>query len=179
MASAAAPALPTSVAELASPAFATQRFEIELEFVQCLANPRYLNCTRACGFLPPMPGICNTNLPSRQFWPSAGTSRTSASAIICGICGTGRRRRTQSISGNMHAPHSRRYWARLPLLLGRFPQCLYFLELLENEQFCKTLAHTEAATMVDDQLMLHWLFYYKNRLAPSAPMPPAPPSAAP
>ncbi len=40
---AAADPVPQTIAELASDAFARQRFEAELEFVQLLANPFYLN----------------------------------------------------------------------------------------------------------------------------------------
>ena len=51
MATADAPApSPASVAEWATPAFDGHRLETELEFVQCLANPHYLNFLAQRGY---------------------------------------------------------------------------------------------------------------------------------
>jgi hypothetical protein len=51
-----------------------KRFEVELEFVQCLANPNYLNCTWVF-FLPC--GMYSQQHGTVQFWPTTGILRRS------------------------------------------------------------------------------------------------------
>lgn len=51
----------------------------------------------------------------------------------------------------------------------RYPQCLYFLELLQYEQFRKELLYPACVKFIDEQQLLHWQFYSRKRRAISLP----------
>ena len=45
----------------------------------------------------------------------------------------------------------------------RYPQCLHFLELLQDERFRKLLADPRAIDFIHTQQFYHWRFYRANR----------------
>jgi len=46
----------------------------------------------------------------------------------------------------------------------RYPQCLYFLELLQYEHFRRELMNQQCAKFIDDQQLLHWQHYQRRRM---------------
>ncbi|CAD5123926.1 DgyrCDS12234 [Dimorphilus gyrociliatus] len=87
------------------------RFQVELEFVQCLANPIYLNFLAQRGYLKD-PSFINY-LNYLKYW-------------------------------------KKKEYAKFIL----YPQCLYFLELLQYESFRKELGNSQCAKFIEDQQLL-------------------------
>ena len=53
---------------------------------------------------------------------------------------------------------SRMFWC------FRYPQCLYFLELLQYEHFRRELMNQQCAKFIEDQQLLHWQHYQRRRM---------------
>mmetsp|Transcript_3414 Transcript_3414/g.9877 ORF Transcript_3414/g.9877 Transcript_3414/m.9877 type:complete len:137 (-) Transcript_3414:3082-3492(-) len=111
-----------------------RRFELELEFVQCLASPDYLNWLAQSGTLN-NPALVNF-LDYLQYW-----LRPEYSTYII------------------------------------YPHCLFFLELLQSEEFRKALASTAVKDLVHSQQFFFWQHYRANRSAAAAAAPATPHSA--
>lgn len=47
---------------------------------------------------------------------------------------------------------------------GRYPQCLYLLDLLQYEHFRAELMNTQCAKFIEEQQLLHWQHYQRKRL---------------
>lgn len=103
----------------------TQRFELELEFVQCLASPEYLNWLAQSNQLKD-PALIRF-LEYLQYW-----LRPEYAAYII------------------------------------YPHALFFLELLQSEEFRTALASSQVKELIHTQQFYHWLYYRRNRLAAAA-----------
>ena len=100
---------------------AKHRFETELEFVQCLANPYYLHHLALNRFLEEPDFIAY--LKYLQYW---------------------------------REPQYAKFLV--------YPHALYFLDLLQQEDFRKQLKDMGFAEMVHRQQFYHWMHYQQNRL---------------
>lgn len=99
----------------------TQRFELELEFVQCLASPDYLNWLAQNDTLND-PALVSF-LDYLQYW-----LRPEYSTYII------------------------------------YPHSLFFLELLQSEEFRKSLASTAIKDLIHSQQFFFWQHYRANRV---------------
>eukprot|EP00040_Diaphanoeca_grandis_P043742 m.10138 g.10138 ORF g.10138 m.10138 type:complete len:143 (+) comp8141_c0_seq2:123-551(+) len=97
------------------------RFEVELEFVQCLGNPYYLNFLAQRDYFE-QPGFINY-LKYLQYWTKPEYSK--------------------------HI---------------KYPHCLTFLDLLQQENFRSTLKNPSFAQRSENQQILHWKYYNRNRI---------------
>lgn len=97
------------------------RFQIELEFVQCLANPNYLLFLSQRGYFKEQTFI--NYLKYLQYWKE---------------------------------PEYAKYL--------KYPVCLYFLDLLQHENFRKEIVNGQCAKFIDDQTVLHWQHYTRKRM---------------
>eukprot|EP00039_Didymoeca_costata_P028877 m.22392 g.22392 ORF g.22392 m.22392 type:complete len:128 (-) comp7395_c0_seq1:157-540(-) len=97
-----------------------KRFEVELEFVQCLANPQYVLFLAQQGFLEDSTFV--NYLQYLLYWKQ---------------------------------PEYLKYI--------RYPQCLFFLDLLQNERLRPLLKSPYYAKLFDEQQLRHWQFYDQNR----------------
>lgn len=97
-----------------------KRFQIELEFVQSLANPDYLNFLAQRGYFKNETFL--NYLKYLMYWKE---------------------------------PEYVKYIT--------YPQCLALLELLQHENFLKEIANTQCAKYINEQLLLLWLHYKKQR----------------
>ncbi|KYQ96711.1 putative mediator complex subunit 31 [Tieghemostelium lacteum] len=98
------------------------RFIMELEFVQCLSNPKYLN------FL----------AQNRYFQDKAFINYLSYLLY-------------------WKKPKYAKYIV--------YPQCLYFLDLIQEERFRQELNHFQSAEFIHQQQFYHWQYYRNNRMA--------------
>ncbi|CAK8680912.1 mediator of RNA polymerase II transcription subunit 31-like [Clavelina lepadiformis] len=96
------------------------RFQVELEFVQCLANPHYLNFLAQKGYFKE-PNFVNY-LKYLLYWKKPE-----------------------------YVKHI------------KYPHCMSMLELLQHEQFRVELANSPSVKFIENQLLLHWKHYIKNR----------------
>ncbi|KNE56528.1 hypothetical protein AMAG_02329 [Allomyces macrogynus ATCC 38327] len=128
----AAPAPSWSASE--SPEEQRRRFEIELEFVQCLANPHYLHHLAQTGFLDKKESI--NYLEYLQYWKSQEYAKLIA-----------------------------------------YPQCLFFLDMLQEPGFRAAMRARENADFLAHRQALHW-HTFRNRNLIVAQLPVAPPPSA-
>ena len=54
-----------------------------------------------------------------------------------------------------------------PRFLHSYPQCLFFLDLLQHASFRKQLAYPHFSATIANQQLLHWIFYNRNRARPA------------
>ncbi|KAJ3375078.1 hypothetical protein GGF31_005800 [Allomyces arbusculus] len=132
-ASSSAPGAP-SWSAYESPEEQRRRFEIELEFVQCLANPHYLHHLAQTGFLDKKESI--NYLEYLQYWKSQEYAKLIA-----------------------------------------YPQCLFFLDLLQEPAFRAAMRARENADFLAHRQALHW-HTFRNRNLIVAQLPVAPPPSA-
>eukprot|EP00037_Helgoeca_nana_P005198 m.49892 g.49892 ORF g.49892 m.49892 type:complete len:121 (-) comp16225_c0_seq1:166-528(-) len=104
-----------------APSNEEQRFEVELEFVQCLANPEYLTFLAQRGYFE-KPQFVNY-LQYLLYWKNPE-----------------------------YAKHI------------TYPHALAFLELLQNEKFRTLFKHQSNSEAIQNQQILHWIHYNKNRI---------------
>ncbi|XP_076045431.1 mediator complex subunit 31 isoform X4 [Oratosquilla oratoria] len=97
------------------------RFQIELEFVQCLANPNYLNFLAQRGYFKEAPFI--NYLKYLLYWKEPEYAK-----------------------------------------FLKYPMCLYFLDLLQHENFRKEIVNGQCCKFIDDQMILHWQHYTRKRM---------------
>eukprot|EP00242_Pyramimonas_sp_CCMP2087_P004117 CAMPEP_0198218166 /NCGR_PEP_ID=MMETSP1445-20131203/67727_1 /TAXON_ID=36898 /ORGANISM="Pyramimonas sp., Strain CCMP2087" /LENGTH=130 /DNA_ID=CAMNT_0043895081 /DNA_START=170 /DNA_END=559 /DNA_ORIENTATION=- len=97
-----------------------ERFLIELEFIQCLANPKYINHLAQNRKFED-PAFVNY-LAYLQYWKKPEYAR---------------------------------------FLI--YPHCLYFLEMLQNEQFRRAVADQRATEFLHTQQLYFWLHYRNTR----------------
>ncbi|KNE54879.1 hypothetical protein AMAG_00825 [Allomyces macrogynus ATCC 38327] len=126
--------VPPSWSAYESPEEQRRRFEIELEFVQCLANPHYLHHLAQTGFLDKKESI--NYLEYLQYWKSQEYAKLIA-----------------------------------------YPQCLFFLDLLQEPGFRTAMRARENADFLAHRQALHW-HTFRNRNMIVAQLPVAPPPSA-
>ncbi|XP_050732705.1 mediator of RNA polymerase II transcription subunit 31-like isoform X3 [Eriocheir sinensis] len=97
------------------------RFQVELEFVQCLANPNYLLFLAQRGYFKDQAFI--NYLKYLQYWKEPEYAK-----------------------------------------FLKYPMCLYFLDLLQYENFRKEIVNGQCCKFIDDQTVLHWQHYSRKRM---------------
>ncbi|XP_032287535.1 mediator of RNA polymerase II transcription subunit 31 isoform X1 [Phoca vitulina] len=110
------------------------RFQLELEFVQCLANPNYLNFLAQRGYFKDKAFV--NYLKYLLYW------KEPEYAKYLNVAGL----------------------AVYTLERTRYPQCLHMLELLQYEHFRKELVNAQCAKFIDEQQILHWQHYSRKRM---------------
>eukprot|EP00128_Syssomonas_multiformis_P011238 Colp12_sorted_trinity150504_noHs@10551 len=95
------------------------RFQMELEFVQCLSFPKYLNSQQ------------------RYFQDAAFVNYLKYLL----------------------------YWKQPDYArFIKYPHCLAFLDLLQDENFRKELANGRFTDFIHEQQFYHWQYYFNNRM---------------
>ncbi|MEQ2213314.1 hypothetical protein XENOCAPTIV_012841 [Xenoophorus captivus] len=116
---------------------ARNRFQSELEFVQCLANPNYLNCEH------------QKNGPNDR-WLQHDDSCLQRGYL----------RDRPFINYLKYLL----YWKEPEYAkFLKYPHCLHMLELLQYEHFRKELVNAQCAKFIDEQQLLHWQHYSRKR----------------
>ncbi|KAE8622710.1 hypothetical protein XENTR_v10005343 [Xenopus tropicalis] len=111
------------------------RFQLELEFVQCLANPNYLNFLAQRGYFKDKSFV--NYLKYLLYWKDPDYAKYLNFQ-------------------KEPALHIRTAF--------RYPQCLHMLELLQYEHFRKELVNAQCAKFIDEQQILHWQHYSRKRM---------------
>ena len=122
------------------------RFEMELEFLECLANPLYLNCTymRGVALLSntfPFPSI---HLCDGHVYPLALAQQLY-------------------FEDEAFVEYLKylQYWKKPEYAkFIVYPHALYFLDLLQTEEFRKALKNTKFCEDIHLQQFYHWQYYY-------------------
>eukprot|EP00124_Ichthyophonus_hoferi_P000027 Ihof_evm27s1 gene=Ihof_evmTU27s1 len=97
------------------------RFEVEMEFVQLLADPKYLNYLAQQREFE-KPEFVNY-LKYLTYWKQPAYAK-----------------------------------------FLRWPQCLYFLDQLQQESFRKAIIEAASLDVLQKQQFFHWRYYYENRM---------------
>lgn len=114
------------------------RFQIELEFVQCLGNPNYLNCKRI--------------------------RVISESIVILMVVLVLAQRGYFKDSTFINYLKYLLYWKEPEYSKYlKYPMCLYFLDLLQYEHFRRELVNAQCSKFIDDQQILLWQHYTRRR----------------
>lgn len=114
------------------------RFQVELEFVQCLGNPNYLNCMFA-------------------FFHQAKTTVTPIYLVLA-------QRGFFKDSTFINYLKYLLYWKEPDYAKYlKYPMCLYFLDLLQYEHFRRELVNAQCTKFIDDQQILLWQHYTRRR----------------
>lgn len=137
---------PTPLPE--SPEDEQTRFRVELEFVQCLANPLYLHCLS----------------------PSTTYTHTPFSCSHSDVCCCSRSPAVLARSGYFDDAAFVRYLEYLlywkePRYAQYivYPHALFFLDKLQEPAFRRSLLNEETAVFMHRQQNLHWQFAVQNR----------------
>jgi mediator of RNA polymerase II transcription subunit 31 len=97
-----------------------KRFLVELEFVQCLANPNYLNYLAGRGLF------------------DNDSFKNYLKYLL--------------------------YWKKPEYIkYVKFPECLFFLELIQHENLQSILKDAKCTSFILEQQLLHWKYYLRNR----------------
>lgn len=115
------------------------RFQVELEFVQCLANPNYLHCKFR--YLQIIPEISFLDIPSvlaqRDYFKDPAFVNYLKYLL---------------------------YWKKPEFAkFLKYPMCLYFLDLLQSEEFRRKIVTAPCCKFIDDQAILLWQHYTRRR----------------
>ena len=125
------------------------RFQMELEFVQCLASPAYLNCTyvRAC--------VQTCLLLRFDFFI------TVCRFFLLLVLAINRYFENKAF---MNYLQYLKYWKQ-PAYAKYivYPHCLAFLEMLDDERFRQMIAREDFMTLVHGQQFYHWQTFLNNR----------------
>jgi len=153
------------------------RFEQELDFVQCLANPHYLHCACTNPRAPsraPATRLCSHRpAPPLSPPPPLPPSPSCAPAVLA---------ENGFLKDEEFLEYLRylQYWAdpRYARFI-RYPHCLQMLRiLLESPQFRHEVGQMGFVKYVYDQQMYHWKHYLKNVYMIDGSLPAAPVTAA-
>lgn len=116
------------------------RWQVELEFVQCLANPNYLNCKL---FNRSLIATCNFKLYFLLVLAQRGYFKDQAFINYLKYL---------------------QYWKEPEYAKYlMFPMCLFFLDLLQYEHFRREIVNSQCCKFIDDQAILHWQHYTRKR----------------
>ncbi|XP_070495617.1 mediator of RNA polymerase II transcription subunit 31 [Chironomus tepperi] len=96
------------------------RFQVELEFIQCLSNPNYLHFLAQRDYFKD-PAFVNY-LNYLQYWKKPEYAK-----------------------------------------FIKYPMCLYFLDLLQSEEFRRKIVSAQCCKFIDDQSILLWQHYTRRR----------------
>ena len=117
------------------------RFELELEFVQSLANPFYLHSLAQQGILK-QPAFINF-LQYLQYWREKDYARF----ILCAPC--------CSSEGCVSLAN------RVPC---RYPHALHHLELLQHAQFREDIGNDQWREYLNQKQFDHWRTWYASKV---------------
>ncbi|KAL5225512.1 hypothetical protein ABZP36_012151 [Zizania latifolia] len=137
---------------------ARQRFLLELEFIQCLANPIYIHCTVSSYPLP---------LLFYLVWVTSGLALfvepiLSAPASKTVDLAQNRYFEDEAFIGYLKYLM---YWQRPEYIKYiMYPHCLFFLELLQNATFRNAMAHPASKEIAHREQYFFWKNYRNNRL---------------
>ncbi|RLN20198.1 hypothetical protein BBJ28_00002560 [Nothophytophthora sp. Chile5] len=121
------------------------RFQMELEFIQCLASPAYLNCAHAA-----VSPVCLSSLAPPQ------AVRVEILAI----------NRYFDNPAFMNYLQYLKYWKQPQYAKYIvYPHCLAFLDMLEDERFRQMIAREDFMTLVHGQQFYHWQTFLNDREA--------------
>ncbi|CAM9339676.1 unnamed protein product [Phaeothamnion confervicola] len=151
-----------SAGALSTGVSARTRFEIELEFVQCLSRPNYLHCGKKYVLLPPCTSLPRQTLSKTVLAQNRYFDDPAFLAFLRYLS----------------------YWKRPEYAkFVTYPHCLGFLDILndsENELFRKELAMEGFRDYVHQQQFFHWQHFHTTRyVEPMATPAPEPPPQAP
>lgn len=114
------------------------RFQVELEFVQCLANPNYLHCKFLCAFFVHFINVFfSAVIAQRGFFKDSAFINYLKYLLY------------------WKEPEYARYL--------KYPMCLYFLDLLQYEHFRREIVNAQCCKFIDDQAILLWQHYTRRR----------------
>lgn len=124
---------------------ARMRFQVELEFIQCLANPNYLHCKHTRK----MDGVDLFILkyfcfPSQTVIAQRGYFKDQTFINYL------------KYLTYWKEPEYARYI--------KYPMCLYFLDLLQYEHFRREIVNSQCVKFIDDQAILLWQHYTRRRM---------------
>ena len=120
------------------------RFQVELEFVQCLSNPNYLHCMLLIYFV----------LISFSFILAAFNSILTVLA----------QRDYFKDPAFVNYLNYLQYWKKPEYAkFIKYPMCLYFLDLLQSEEFRRKIVSAQCCKFIDDQSILLWQHYTRRR----------------
>lgn len=121
------------------------RFQVELEFVQCLANPNYLNCKYD------------------TFSPKVNKTSTVIREKLDTLAVLAQRGYFKEASFVNYLKYLL-YWKDPEYAKYlKYPMCLYFLDLLQYEHFRRELVNSQCTKFIDDQQILLWQHYTRRR----------------
>lgn len=121
------------------------RFQVELEFVQCLANPNYIHCKfqEHIQILPLESNVCTYKI-----------------SFISVLAQRGYFKDQKFINYLKHLL----YWKQPEYARYlKYPMCLYFLDLLQFEHFRREAVNAQCCKFIDDQAILLWQHYTRRR----------------
>ncbi len=120
----------------------TKRFEAELEFVQSLASPDYLNCALLC--------LCDCQGDIHH-------------RFIQQCAGLGQNKYFEDASFVKFLEYLQ-YWKRPEYAkFIVYPHCLFFLELLQEADFRKAIANPQFKEVVHEQQYYTFIHWRNNR----------------
>jgi len=136
---------------------ARQKFLVELEFVQCLANPHYLDWLATQVAAPVAPRLPQMFLlllvPASHVLPAAAAAHTAAERRACvqGYLLDGKFIRYLDYLHYWKQPQYSKFLV--------YPHCLRFLDLLQHEEIRKRLTEDRTFHLqLADQQFYHWLY---------------------
>nr|CCA21070.1 mediator of RNA polymerase II transcription subunit 31 putative [Albugo laibachii Nc14] len=116
------------------------RFQIELEFVQCLASPAYLNCrlSKSAMLLVWLLYSTSVDLATNRYFENPAF---------------------------MNYIKYLEYWKKPEYAQYIvYPHCLAFLDLIQTERFRQMIARDDFMTLVHSQQFYHWRTFLNNRM---------------
>ncbi len=142
------------------------RFLMELEFIQCLANPQYLqcNCPLSLLFFYANDQLAYAPHSSVQISVNSNTLEMNDSSIISLICDTGSNQNTLDSSCKPRIPQLYSNKQITHQLFNRYPYSLEILELLQLESFRNAIASNEMTMFLHQKEFFHWQNAYKNSI---------------
>lgn len=124
------------------------RFQIELEFVQCLANPNYLNC--------------KYKLHKTKYKKTKQTKNRylNLKNLLSVLAQRGYFKDPVFVNYLKYLL----YWKEPEYAkFLKYPMCLYFLDLLQYEHFRREVVNSQCTKFIDDQQILLWQHYTRRR----------------
>ncbi|KAI8587611.1 SOH1-domain-containing protein [Geranomyces variabilis] len=123
---------------------ARKRFQLELEFVQCLANPQYLQCEWTCRELRISVQGC---LLQRIFWTVLAQQHYFSDPAFLNYLAY------------------LRYWQQPQYATYiTYPYALHILDLLQHPAFRHACSAADTTRFIHEKEYWHWRTYRKNRI---------------
>lgn len=122
------------------------RFQVELEFIQCLANPNYLHCKHV-----------------RKKWIELSYLIWNIFIFLSKLVIAQRGYFKDQTFINYLKYLT--YWKEPEYARYiKYPMCLYFLDLLQYEHFRREIVNSQCVKFIDDQAILLWQHYTRRRM---------------